>query len=177
MQAPCWSRCTILRQGDAARSRSVTENGAGSCLGLDALLVSYFLTPCRLLGSNPGRTCNGKKALPLLQILFSCLALAARFSLESILPPSRVNAVAETVAALGKGYRAIGGSAQLVTDGWTVTRPERHFAPKALDSILGRFSTNRADKIRRHPSIEECPDLDVEFPNRAALAQPDSAVP
>jgi hypothetical protein len=44
--------------------------------------------------------------------------------LESILPPSRVNAVAETVAALGKGYRAIGGSAQLVTDGWAVTRPE-----------------------------------------------------
>jgi hypothetical protein len=46
--------------------------------------------------------------------------LAARFWLESILPPSRANAVAETVAALGKGYRAIGGSAQLVIDGWAV---------------------------------------------------------
>jgi hypothetical protein len=31
---------------------------------------------------------------------------------------------AETVAALGKGYRDIGGSAQLVTDGWAVIRPE-----------------------------------------------------
>jgi hypothetical protein len=63
------------------------------------------------------RTCNGKKALPLLQIFVFLPALAARFWLESILPPSRVNAVAETVAALGKAYRAVGGYAQLVTDG------------------------------------------------------------
>jgi hypothetical protein len=34
-----------------------------------------------------------------------------------------VNAVAETVAALAKGYRAIGDSAQLVIDGWAVNRP------------------------------------------------------
>ena len=39
---------------------------------------------------------------------------------NSFLPPSRVNAVAETGAALGKGYHAIGGSTQLVTDGWAV---------------------------------------------------------
>jgi hypothetical protein len=49
-------------------------------------------------------------------------ALAARFWLESILPASRVNAVAETVAALGKGYRAIRGSTQLVTDGRLLIR-------------------------------------------------------
>jgi hypothetical protein len=48
------------------------------------------------------RTCNGKKALPLLQILFSCLHWLHDFWLESILRPSRVNAVAETVAALTK---------------------------------------------------------------------------
>jgi hypothetical protein len=64
-----------------------------------------------------------------------------------------------------------------VTSGYAVTRPEPHFAPTALDSILGRFSTNRADKVTRHLDIEECPDLDVEFRNRAASGQPDSGVP
>jgi hypothetical protein len=63
------------------------------------------------------RACNGKKALPLLQILFSCLHWLHDSGWESILPPSRVNAVAETVAAPGKGYRAIGGISQVVTDG------------------------------------------------------------
>ena len=52
----------------------------------------------------------------------------------SILPPSRVNAVAETVATLGKGYRAIGGNAQLVTDGSEGIRAEptvRYFAAQS----------------------------------------------
>jgi hypothetical protein len=76
------------------------------------------------MGGNPEENLQREESTTVASDFVFLPALAARFWLESILLASQVNAVAETVAALGKGYRAIGGSAQLVTDGWAVIHPQ-----------------------------------------------------
>ena len=93
------------------------------------------------MGSNPEENLSREESSTFTSDFVFLPALAARFWLESILPPSRINAVAETVAALGKGYRAIGGGPpQLVTDGRAVTRPELWETisrPATLDECSG----------------------------------------
>jgi hypothetical protein len=95
-------------------------------------LGSGNLDTGRLMGSNPEENLYREESTTVTSDFVFLPALAARFWLESILPPSRVNAVAETVAALDKGYRAIGGMA-------TILEKMGHLASWQTTSSSGMF--------------------------------------